>query len=578
MKRYIYVLTSLFLLLSLLAPSALVHASPNNLINNPLVETPSTSDSSLPADWNQGNWGTNTTTFSYPTTGSGSDTRSVEVNVSSYTSGDAKWYFNPVNVTAGDTYNYSDDYLSNVSTEVIAQYSTSNGTLSYQDLGAAPADTAFTSFMQDMTIPSGVTSMTVFHLIESTGTLQTDNFSLTAVSTPSVSLSAPAANASVSGTTTVSANASDTDGIASVQFELDGQPLGSPVTSAPYQYSWNTTSATNGSHSLTAIATNIDGVSTTSEAESVTVSNAVAPNSNLINNPLVETPSTSDSSLPADWNQGNWGTNTTTFSYPTTGSGSDTRSVEVNVSSYTSGDAKWYFNPVNVTAGDTYNYSDSYTSTAATDVMAVFTDGSGNTTYQDLGSAAASPSAWTTYAGSFTVPSGTQTVTIYHLISSVGTLQSDNFSLTEDTAPSVQVTAPTAGATVTGTTTITANAADANGVASVQFELDGQPLGSPVTSAPYQYSWNSTTTTNGVHSLTAIIKGDDNTQTTSTPVSINVSNSNPAGGNLIANPLATTPDPSDTTVPEDWSTAGWGTNTTTYGYGAPAQDMTVAVV
>ncbi len=63
----------------------------------------------------------------------------------------------------------------------------------------------------------------------------------------------------VSETTQVSAEASDNVAVASVQFYLDGSPLGAPVTKAPYAMSWNTLAATNGAHTLTAEATDTSG-------------------------------------------------------------------------------------------------------------------------------------------------------------------------------------------------------------------------------------------------------------------------------------------------------------------------------
>src|SRR5207249_1936989 len=81
---------------------------------------------------------------------------------------------------------------------------------------------------------------------------------------PSVSVSSPAAGASVSGTTMVTANASDNVGVVGVQFKLDGANLGAEVTAAPFQVSWNTKTATNASHVLTAVARDAAGNSTTS--------------------------------------------------------------------------------------------------------------------------------------------------------------------------------------------------------------------------------------------------------------------------------------------------------------------------
>jgi len=88
---------------------------------------------------------------------------------------------------------------------------------------------------------------------------------------PTVSITAPANNATVSGTTSITASASDNVAIASVQFQLDGANLGAAVTSSPYTFSWNTTTATGGAHALTAIAKDTSNNTTTSSTVDVTV-------------------------------------------------------------------------------------------------------------------------------------------------------------------------------------------------------------------------------------------------------------------------------------------------------------------
>src|SRR3989441_808225 len=93
------------------------------------------------------------------------------------------------------------------------------------------------------------------------------------VTPPLVSITAPAAGVTVAGTVTVSANASDNVGVVGLQFKLDGVNLGAEDTVAPYSVSWNTTLATSGSHSLTAVARDAAGNTATSAAVSVTVDN-----------------------------------------------------------------------------------------------------------------------------------------------------------------------------------------------------------------------------------------------------------------------------------------------------------------
>jgi Big-like domain-containing protein/purple acid phosphatase-like protein/chondroitinase B-like protein len=95
---------------------------------------------------------------------------------------------------------------------------------------------------------------------------------------PTLTISAPSANATLSGTISVAANATDDIGIAGVQFQIDGSSLGAEDTSAPYETSWNTTTAANGAHVLTAVARDAAGNQATSAGVSVTVNNAPPPN------------------------------------------------------------------------------------------------------------------------------------------------------------------------------------------------------------------------------------------------------------------------------------------------------------
>src|SRR5205823_5410628 len=158
------------------------------------------------------------------------------------------------------------------------------------------------------------------------------------------------------------ANASDNVGVAGVQFKLDGTKLGTENSSAPYSISWNTTTATNSTHTLTAVARDAAGNLTTSASVSVTVNNA------------------------------------------------------------------------------------------------------------------------------------------------------------DITAPSVSLTAPTAGSTVSGTITDSANASDNVGVAGVQFKLDGANLGTESTSQPYSMSWDTTAASDGAHTLTAVARDAVGNQSVSATV------------------------------------------------------------
>jgi glucose/arabinose dehydrogenase len=107
-------------------------------------------------------------------------------------------------------------------------------------------------------------------------------------------------------------------------------------------------------------------------------------------------------------------------------------------------------------------------------------------------------------------------------------------SATDTTPPTVSLTAPAAG-TVTGLISITASASDAGGVAGVQFLLDGTPLGSEVTVAPYTLSWNSAAVANGPHTLAARARDTSGNLATSATVTVTVSNTtSPPPTGLVA--------------------------------------------
>jgi len=94
---------------------------------------------------------------------------------------------------------------------------------------------------------------------------------------PTVSVTSPASGATVSGTITVSATASDNVGVVGVQFQVDSINTGAEVTVAPCTLALDTTKLSNGSHSLAAVARDAAGNHTTSSAVLITVSNATLP-------------------------------------------------------------------------------------------------------------------------------------------------------------------------------------------------------------------------------------------------------------------------------------------------------------
>jgi hypothetical protein len=91
---------------------------------------------------------------------------------------------------------------------------------------------------------------------------------------PTVSISAPLDGATVNGTIAISATASDNIGVVGVMFQVDGVDLTAEDQTSPYSVTWDTLSVPNGSHTLTAVARDASGNTTTSASVIVTASNA----------------------------------------------------------------------------------------------------------------------------------------------------------------------------------------------------------------------------------------------------------------------------------------------------------------
>jgi hypothetical protein len=93
----------------------------------------------------------------------------------------------------------------------------------------------------------------------------------------------------------------------------------------------------------------------------------------------------------------------------------------------------------------------------------------------------------------------------------------------DNTSPIVSVTAPASGQIVAAGISLTANATDNSAVGSVQFTVDGAPVGT-VTSPPYAVPLETTTLTNGSHQVTATATDIVGNAATSAPVTFIVNN------------------------------------------------------
>jgi len=91
--------------------------------------------------------------------------------------------------------------------------------------------------------------------------------------------------------------------------------------------------------------------------------------------------------------------------------------------------------------------------------------------------------------------------------------------------PTVSITSPKNGDTVSGTIRIIAEATDDHGVDKVKFRVDGVRIGVDSDSAGgWSVRWNSDTANNGQHTLTAKAIDTDLNKTISSPVTVNVAN------------------------------------------------------
>ncbi len=277
---------------------------------------------------------------------------------------------------------------------------------------------------------------------------------------PTVSFTAPASGATVSGAVMLRANATDNVRVASVRFAIGTTTL-SVDTTAPYEFSWNTATVPDGTKTLRAVARDTSGNRATS---SVTV--------------IVE----------------------------------NTRPLRVT-------------NPVPIHGAQNQSTSTTLSWQSSAPRFAVYF-GTSSTTPAYKGTQAAK-----TFNPGLLLPN-----TVYYWrinpANAVGTTTGAIWGFktrsapapTDTTPPTVSLTAPASGATVSGTIPVSATASDNLGVSGVQFKLDGVNLQAEDATSPYSINWNTTSSTNGSHTLVAVARDAAGNRATSTPRTVTVSN------------------------------------------------------
>jgi Big-like domain-containing protein len=379
---------------------------------------------------------------------------------------------------------------------------------------------------------------------------------------PTVAIASPASGATVTGNVTVSATASDNVGVVGVQFQLDGGNLGAEDTAAPYSVTWNSATASIGTHTLTATARDAAGNAATSAAVTVTVPDTTPPTVS-ITSPAPGATVSGVVSIAAAASD-NVGVAGVRFQVDGAAIGAEDTMAPYAASWDSSGAtpgnhtltaiARDAANNSTTSAAVTVNVRDvlppnvavtspasGATVTGAVNVAATATDNGGvaGVQFQLDGAALGAEDTSAPYAVTWDT---TTAADGGHSLSAVARDQAGNtttsasvaVSVSNDrTPPTVSITAPSAGATVAGVVTVTASATDNVGVAGVQFKLDGNNLGAEDTTAPYSVSWDTSTATGGPHTLTAVARDAANNTATSASVSVTVSTNAFAPGDVF---------------------------------------------
>jgi subtilisin family serine protease len=371
-------------------------------------------------------------------------------------------------------------------------------------------------------------------------------------SPPAVFITAPSNGAIFNGSAvTITADAFDNAGIQRVEFYSDFNLVGTD-TSAPFTINWDISNAAEGPHSLLAIATDTAGNRGGSEFISVTVDH-LAP-AVAVTNPVNGAAVTGVVSLAANVSDNigvqkvqyyrDGGTLVgTSLSAPfdsswdstTVGQGSHTLFAVVtdlagNTATSTS---------ISVTVDRTLPLvsittpaNNAFVAGSAVPVSASASDNIGLSRvdfYRDsnvlLGTDNTAPYgiSWDTTS----LPGGPHTLIAVATDLAGNTKTSTVINVTVDsTPPQVSLSAPANGAFVTGTLAVSAVATDNIGISKVEFYSDNVLLTTD-TNSPYGFNWNSTTVTEGAHTLYAIAQDTFGLRTTSAGVAITVDNTAP---------------------------------------------------
>lgn len=350
---------------------------------------------------------------------------------------------------------------------------------------------------------------------------------------PTVSLTSPGNNMTVSGAVSIAANATDNVGVSRVEFYLNNSLI-SATNVPPYTYTWDSKTVANGVYTLMAKAYDAAGNLGQSQTLTINVSNdMIAPSVTLgsplsgstVSGTLAVTANASDnvgvskvefyrnnvlqSTVAAAPYSYNWDTTgVTNGSYTLTAKAYDAAG---NVT-LSQGSVVTVSNAPADTTAPTVALASPLDGTKPTGIITVSANASDNVGVSKVefyrngalvATSSASPYGYTWDTRTTANGSYTLTSKAYDAAGNVGISQSVSVTVSNDLiAPTVAITSPANGATIGGTVSVAANATDNVGVTKVEFYRNGT-LTTTVSSAPYKFNWNTKSVVNGSYTLTA---------------------------------------------------------------------------
>ena len=331
---------------------------------------------------------------------------------------------------AGSPCTTSHPYQPGVSVSLSAADNTGGSGLAqtrYTIDGTVPTKTTGSVYSAPFTLSA--TTTINYRSYDNVGNLEPDNSIQVQIdgTAPTVSLTAPAAGALLTGPTTLSANASDNVAVGHVDFLVDGNVVGTS-NAAPYSFSWSSASVPDGSHTISARAVDTAGNSTTTSAITITTINT-----NLLQNPGLET---ATGNVPTCWLLGGYGTNTPTWTW-TTDAHTGSHAENLTVTGYSNGDRKMLQNftatcATATSAGHGYTVTVWYKSTAPSVIFAFASTTGPTGAYNWWAQSPALPTAanwtfasWTTP----TVPAGFTNISTGLGMQNAGSVTMDDFGL-----------------------------------------------------------------------------------------------------------------------------------------------------